>query len=302
MWPQFQQQIMQQLAKTPLNTPEDIAKFSQGYKEFLTKSYHMSAGKPKVPATPPQSNSSAAPARYILTGQILQNIATDSSVSSITNDNSNVESGEYSDEKTLDKKEKKKRVGLGWTLRERVQLKKTIARWGTTFNEMVSYFPGRNASSLRNYYKSQGGAKGLYKPHLNAHYRLKKANQLDHFSVLLTPEEEAAVERNENVHVVPEESESQMNIKTEDEQDEEKSESDNSVLDVKYEDVYAGLTDEQKKDKMRERAELIFQANKRGIYWGSSLDNLTAESDRKRKGTAADESANSTWNFTSMIC
>ncbi len=299
LWPQFQQQIMKQLAKSPgsLNTPEEIAKFSQGYKEFLTQSYHMSAGKPKLPASPPpQSGPGTAPAKYVLAGSILNNISVDTSTNmEVTNTPSVVtpDTGDNSDEKaSSDKKEKKKRVGLEWTLREKIQLKKTMARWGTLFNEMVSYFPGRNASSLRNYYKILGASKGYYKPALNAHYRLKKTNQLENFVVALTPEEEAAIERNEDVHVLPEEDEPVKSSSKADEEDEEKSESDTSERESKVEDPYAGLTDEQKKEKMKERAELIFQANKRGIYWGNSLENLsTAEPDRKRKITNTTDDA-----------
>jgi hypothetical protein len=308
LWPQFQQQIMKQLGNTQLNTPEEIAKFSQGYKEFLTQSYHMSAGKPKLPASPlPQGIPGAAPAKYVLASSLLNNISVD------TNSNTDTASAKVAtpdssdvneDKASADKKEKKKRVGLEWNLREKVQLKKTIARWGTAFNEQVSYLPGRNASSLRNYYRILGGAKGYYKASLNAHYRLKKTNQLEAFVVALTPEEEAAIERNEDLPVVPEETEPQSNTNKIEEEDDDRSESDTSEREIKaVEDPYAGLTEEQKKEKMKERAELILQANKCGVYWGNALDNpSTAESDRKRKIVGAtDDTATSKFGLIAAI-
>lgn len=303
LWPQFQQQIMKQLGSTQLNTPEEIAKFSQGYKEFLTQSYHMSAGKPKLPASPvPQGVSGAIPAKYVLASSMVANISVDTSTKADVTPSTNAATSEgvevdkvAEDKAAADKKEKKKRVGLEWTLREKVQLKKTIARWGTTFNEQVSYLPGRNASSLRNYYRVLGGAKGYYKASLNAHYRLKKTNQLEAFVVALTPEEEAAIERDEDIPVVPEETEPQSNTNKIEEEDDDKSESDTSEREIKVEDPYAGLSEEQKREKMKERAELILQANKRGVYWGNALDNANAtDPDRKRKSVgAADDTVTS---------
>jgi hypothetical protein len=163
-----------------------------------------------------------------------------------------------------------------WTLREHAILQRAFVKFGLSFNEIATYLPNKNANIIKRYYKSLGGAKGLFRPFLLAHKRLKKANALGSFSMTLSPEEEEALRHGRLHPIVPEQTPQPSSItattvtspQTVTSQRDAQPPPDNKTNELEQ------FSPEERQQIIRHKVDIILFANSRDVFYASDINHL----------------------------